>query len=838
MEVESEVKLEKDAPFYLTTVAQFKEEAVTEESLIFKTQKDDGSDDEWIVYTSSPKNSLITIIANNNTPTTHKIKEKPLFDKIVSYATIAHQHGSVYTFYVAVKIAKKYPLGKDTYSIQKIDFDPTGNSLVPTELFTHNSPIAHIGIIKKDGKNYLVVGSLYPSIKIHNLTDFNSEPIKPLHNRFLLGCIDNTIIYAKKNSPPRTGLTRWLESRKIDQPFDCTLYYTTDPFNKDAGKPLKDNDEKILSLPINTKNYPVISEQHKNTLVFINDEYNHYFVTNTPNMFAYRTQVFIFDKDSWQKRKLEDLIHANAKMLAKAIKKQITLESFKQFVYENRNNNFMQKEIATKNHYNDQETYIYIKSLTAFMQWIIKSFFAQNTLIDDGLAIHITGKIAGTFIYNSRTQTAGEDWGKASSYVEAYNKDKIAINAQTIHEANTYLELQKKFSAQLFENITNITSGTNYAYFLSKDKYPPSQQLKKAVPVNKDYSVLYTDKKILILDNQTDKKTVYDLAVNYPNISINHITFVNDTMYLLTNEELYVIKIPEKSIEKPSFAEELITEFIEKAKKEMQTEAEIKEKSKILQQEKSVPTVEKTPLSSESIVKSSRSDQEKSNLIDQIIKEIKSKKFIDSIKNDILQTNIFKINDQNVVDLPKTAARLDGAVTDLFKDYYLWPIIEKNLISLLENMNTFTTQEILDIKSKRRPSFDASYTLLKEIEGMTVYGALKDKVIHEWNQLTEVAQQNLDRRFGTLYTKYSESKNNENLAIIKYLSYCLALEEEQIPLLQKREKEGFFGKTKETIFENKTYMQYIKELCLKNANNIQSLFKFDQWDKQGLMNLL
>jgi hypothetical protein len=625
MEVESEVKLEKDAPFYLTTVAEFKEEAVTEESLFFKEKKDDGSDGDYIVYTPSEDTFTLTIIKDaqkdpspfifNKEITSSRysafVSLSSLFINVVSYATIVHKHGSTYIMYIAGKTPKKPFFGKDIYSIQTMDSYSTSN----TQLFTHNSPIAHMGIIKQDEKEYLVVGSLYPSIKIYSLTDY--KIVATLHNRFLLGCIDNTIIYAKKNNPPRIGLTRWLESRQTNQSFNCTLYYTTDLFNKDKELVIRENNENVY-LNLNTQNYPLISEQHNNILTFVDNDRTCYIVsTNGATPTLSKTELSSFDNNSFN---------------------------------------------------------------------------------------------------------------------------------------------------------------------------------KKRIVANQEYTVFYSDKKIEILNNTTKKTIVYDLSDEYPNISIKHVTFINDNMYVLTEKKLYLIKKPEKSIEIAAPQQNpIITTAPQTAKKMTQ-------------------------------------DQEKYNLVNKIIENIKSDDFIRAIQKDIAQTNTFQISQSDVNNLELYIPTPYSALINLFKLCYLQKIIENNLKLLLSDMHILNDKILYQLAHLLASQ---ESTWFKNLEDAAVYSSLndtlKDKIIFQWDQLDNKMKEKLKNRFGNVYTTYSEHQDIFSLKIIKSLSYCLALEEEKVTLKTSDER---------TIFENKTCMEYVKELLLKNTKEIITNFTINESEKKKLTELL
>lgn len=222
----------------------FKEQTVTDESIFFQLEEDQST---YIIYTDNGSNVTITTVnTKEEAPprsyicpnVSHEIQ------KISQYATYAQQKGNDYNFYVAYQDNTVHMI---TFRI----ISPTECQLSSDYLHKHNSPIAHMSLLKSNNQSYLVSGSLYPSIKLCNLQDY--KIVKTVHNCFLFGCIDNIIIYAKKNNIPKTGLGRFIESRNHEKTHPCSIYYLQDPFDTKEIM-IKNN------VTIKPNSYPIISE--------------------------------------------------------------------------------------------------------------------------------------------------------------------------------------------------------------------------------------------------------------------------------------------------------------------------------------------------------------------------------------------------------------------------------------------------------------------------------------------------------------------------------------------------------------------------------------------------
>lgn len=197
---------------------------------------------------------------------------------------------NIYTFYIATQ--EKGLFSKAKYAVKEFTLDMSHDprQFQIKTLFEHNQPIKSLNIIRANGKNYLVSGSTYPSIKVYDLEE--RKVIKTLHNRFLLGCSEGVgeneegvLIYGKKldNERPKTAFGRWLDSgkqkayatyiTKLQYPFDTTqeqMLVILDKNDSSRSNQLIEVSEKNYPKSAGNKDYLYVVDPQTNSILAIN----------------------------------------------------------------------------------------------------------------------------------------------------------------------------------------------------------------------------------------------------------------------------------------------------------------------------------------------------------------------------------------------------------------------------------------------------------------------------------------------------------------------------------------------------------------------------------------
>ncbi|RTL03583.1 hypothetical protein EKK58_12685 [Candidatus Dependentiae bacterium] len=266
--------MEEKANIKKPTIYPFNNQNDIKNSFLFKIGIDENK--IFIIFTqySNPDTATVTILdlSTNNPATSYHIENVPKeIQHITKHATYCDlDSNGNYIFYVANQYNTVYKVVLTDNKVVLTD----NKSLTATKLYTHNKAITHISLVKiKDTDlSFLVSGSLYPSIKIYNLQK-NEIDNTQIHNRFFLGCIEDNIIYAKKNNRPVTGLGRFIDYWRSDK-FECTLYYTN-ILNKPKEKEYKMGDLINSTIMINPNmmatDYYLIKENN-NRLDILNEQ--------------------------------------------------------------------------------------------------------------------------------------------------------------------------------------------------------------------------------------------------------------------------------------------------------------------------------------------------------------------------------------------------------------------------------------------------------------------------------------------------------------------------------------------------------------------------------------
>lgn len=250
----------------------------TENDLFFKLKNQNNEDKPTcIVYAPNETITLLEELDKNSPKKPYKTtqyilsyKQPFTLNNSTKHATQAQKIDETYIFYVANEENK-------IYKVKCTESELAAYKLTSSELYKHASPIAHMSLLSEGNKNYLVTGSTYPSIKIYDLEE-SKLTLNTIHNSFLLGCIDNTLIYAKKQTPPTTAFGRWIESWfKKDTSFNCAIDFQENPTQN--NNPITQPNPTVISIKPN--NYPIILED--NLHVHILNQTEHKLIIVTKN---------------------------------------------------------------------------------------------------------------------------------------------------------------------------------------------------------------------------------------------------------------------------------------------------------------------------------------------------------------------------------------------------------------------------------------------------------------------------------------------------------------------------------------------------------------------------
>lgn len=368
----------------LVNTATLKNDIFTSKSLFFTVlDTNKNNDNTHLIYTPVQNDEKVSIsIVKYDQINTYHIEgtsicnlEAPVdsqLKNITTYAKYTEKKGSSYIFYIA----------NDENIIYKVTFN-TGKTptLVTTQLYKHNSSVVHMNLIVDNDQQYLVTGSTYPSIKIYDLSTFKT--VTTMHNRFLLGSIDNTIVYAKKNAEPSTFVGRWVASWKKDTLFDCTMYYLNDffDFKKETyfGAPIQIIPNKYpiigqdkLNLHVLNKDKIIIIQKQKNAFTKQNIE------TTNVQVHSQEPIIIIIETKDESHNQFKSLKYVDFKLKIENIftSKDFDLY-FKQYIMAKSTQELFEKQYYNPTYNLDQRTN------ENFIKFIIKNIFSAIINVED-----------------------------------------------------------------------------------------------------------------------------------------------------------------------------------------------------------------------------------------------------------------------------------------------------------------------------------------------------------------------------------------------------------------------------------------------------------------------
>lgn len=789
--------LDDDEPKAITVL---QEKTFGQNNFIFKVKTQD--DITHIIVNFSLHNIHFTVISNNKNTSQYKT---PSFDvvpnNIIKHASIAYKNNSTYTFYIAVKTSSGI-FKQDTFVIKKIDLDTSTAKYIPpscTDLFTHKSPIMHMSIVsQKDNNkdtNYLVVGSSYPSIKIYDLQNF--KLVKTLHNRFLLGCTQNAIVYAKKNERPRTGIGRFIESRKENQSIECTLCYLNNSFDKKDEKLFnhKENNNNT-AFQIDPAHYPLIADNN-NMLAFFDTKSNF---------------VYAIKQDSSKKDFALEKYHADIPLV-------------KLNTNDNQSINKQEFRLKLKNLLENTNFYQYLNSfitMNLYNDFAEKNKYHDTSTTYDFLKYIFTNAIQKIFTPETIAETIAQKIIEDYEQILYQNEEKakselVKSNAFNLLEANDYSKIKlywEKYASTAFQRSNYLVSKISIQLHTVNQFQFTDYSFTQIEPINNIYAtenIIFLRQKnsIFGLDMQNNMSMFIPLQLTNQDENIKYIFQKNKNIFILTDKKLEQINLDSWQ-----------TQNKEKIDSYQQVNATII-KAKNTQEQLNKETKEKMKNGQETLT----------NIID----TIKSNETIDALQKIFREKNQFIVN---TLDDVQDATRLDGIITAILKNNFIKPIVQEKIQEIVnstndlkenaqkQNLITYLTEQFTDIniwlQNTRVEEINGSIQLNMLIKrpgnvGLTTSDEVKTYIEELTNNKTATFK-NTMQRFNSLKSELKTLKKlkdqKDYLNKLAILSYYLALEKHKITIDKNRKGDAI---------TNQTYFAYAKTKIINNAKNIKNV---------------
>jgi hypothetical protein len=502
--------VENWSTYFINKQEQFKN------SFIFNTKHED----KKIILIQTDQKIYIFIYFKNNLQIIANAPSKD-FPDVKYYIPFAYEildknkpgRTSNYIFYIASKI--EYFLSQEEYVVSKMTVNMNKKKITNDPLFEHNTPIIHLGMIQNNDKEYLVAGSLYPSIKIYDLYDLKEEKvIQTFHNRYLLGMTNNILIYARKEEKERrkTALTRWLYSdvNKQYKGIICTL---TNSFDT------KDEKLKNIFVEIHKDSYPLVTNNSSSCILLDKKENNILiYSSNTKNIQSVYAESLALRMEKGKQETIKTIAS-----FKKYLQEIFSDENFINYIrshitYENYQKYINNPDIIRKNSYFVEE----------FLTYTIKNIL--TTIIENEMAVENVAR----YIVNAYNTFLVKKNITQKTHFYDFTKDA----------KETYTVLQKHFSKDVLSNLSEQTFKELIKQKIKTCK--PLFVLENAQNIYADnkFIFLQTDQAIWKLDLTTQK---FDLVCKIDKEkSIQNLFIADNALWLITKDGMLKIDLPKE----------------------------------------------------------------------------------------------------------------------------------------------------------------------------------------------------------------------------------------------------------------------------------------------------
>lgn len=850
--MDEEEEIQKEGSIVIKPIlnegSAFKElKDLTDEDLFFKVyEENDGSLKRKTVYLVLKKrfNKLtLTKITIKNLVKSVEVKVEDFvhikankLPNITKHALYAKEIGAGYDLYVATADHKVYRIRVDTVA---------SDSFTYTELFKHNKPIVHMSFISHLNSDYLVTGSTYPSIKIHKIKDNgdnapSAELINTLHNRFLLGCAGERIVYAKKDKRPFTGLGRWVEAQTSQDEFDCTIFSVgiLQGRENETNVTFDEKHKSDASLSLNRADYPVITETNDAVTLYDKKSSCVYQCKHLQNPDNVHLKYFYINSQKEKKPNPESEINQLTQdeykaKLTELMKKKDFISYLKSFINMAEYNDFL-LELPGPNKGYLFFCHILAKAFEGILidekfnlkDQSAKHFQESNTREVELSSVSNTSENKSENVQFNQTLWKAEQIPFLRTLAGRLNSACSGINLEEIDNNKLAAMkncIQDNFFDDNFEYLqwNQVFSGdqstSTYPLILPFPTFPPALTFSKIY----EYGTL-----ILLSANNEIFGVRTDLELQeFSKISIDNNKKI-EYVFEHANEYLLLIGGSLYKLEVSVWQNEVKKAIKEQQDKYRMLESQAKEEKK-----KSDET--------------SKIDNLKLDIIKKIIEAIMSDDTINKLKDDIEQATQFIV--AKIDDIPSPSTRLSGEVLDILVGLFIKQIVRtiiKDIVqNSLEELNLYgaNISKLIERLATAFSSYNIWCFNMIDYLDFSLFEGKKDPILSRSNysnfkisqsQVAFIAKikgdpayKNLKNRFGQkLLDDLADAFTKQDKSIFSYETYLYKIAILSLALGYETVEIESFDKEDKKPLKNSTFFNYAKPILKENADNIKNYF--------------
>lgn len=692
-----------------------------------------------------------------------------------------------YTFFIVTQTTNNNK--KKDYWIKSITYTSNSQEIEINNLFKHTNSVIHMSIVNHNNKQYLVTGSTYPAIHIYDIE--NKKIIQTLHNRFLLGCIHNNIVYAKMNERPILGIGRFWDNYAKKKPIVCTVHYLQDSLDKNTEQELKYSNE-LFSIIIDKNKYPVITEGN-NSIIFSYEGKIHIItkglqvdIINTfisqsskqPDYLSYNTNLQLFFKNQ------NELLINDKGLFYDAFNLFYNKLTNQQINALPDNNDLINNRLRTKKN---------------FLAYYIYKTLENSTTIDKQYAKVLAQIIADKYYLNNKSKN--NNFKQRIEALFQAIQSLVESEIPSIHSQSRSF-LQKSI---LLANVVKVEHNT--------------------IAYANNQAVISTKNSISITNNTPESETVSTIQLSDNNEKIERVFAIDNEFYCLNkNFETKAYGITNININsmQESFnikmhQYDIVEDFLTVTNQSEQSTHESTQQTTqdLLPKNIAETPMEFTqiPITSSSQTSTQISEAQVQEMFNKIKVIISSDKFIQEVIEKINDKNTFDIKDITSTlanDIQNTAPRLNGILTNAFITYYISPILSDVMDQDNELQRLLSNNK--EAKEKLIAILTASDIWFKGIKTQTIENFLINKKEFYSSEISISADQ-----FNQRFTISSDVSLDENLK--RRFWYLYQVETQKTTITETTT--GFFIDTTTTLLNNQTPFSFYKNEFIKNANNIK-----------------